>query len=62
LIKIFELTLREKSGKIETLTFTRNLKRYVSIPIQRESIREVTLTPLSTWGEEVCTVVSFEVR
>lgn len=62
LIKSFKLTLREKSGKIETLTFTRNLKRYVSIPIQRESIREVTLTPLSTWGEEVCTVVSFEVR
>lgn len=62
LIKSFELSLRKESGETEILSFPMNIKRYVSIPIRRDSLREITLTPLSTWGEEVCTVVSFEVR
>jgi hypothetical protein len=62
LVKSFKLTLRKESGEIETLAFSRNIKRYVSIPVRRDSIREVTLTLLTTWGEEVCSVISFEVR
>ena len=62
LIRSFAITLRTEEGTTEKLTIERNIKRYVSIPIIGKNIREITLTPLTTWGEEECRVVSFEVR
>jgi len=62
LIRSFAITLRTEEGTTEKLTIERNIKRYVSIPIIGKNIREITLTPLTTWGEEEFRVVSFEVR
>lgn len=61
LCKSFVLTAKNESGEITLLNVDNNIKRAYHIPVNKDGIYEITLTPRSSWGDgDSINVISFD--